>query len=344
MAIDEKAPSELRPVTFHLGPQIPAGATLLSIQAYASLRAAGYSTTLAADAAAEAATITLADNPKAGALLTINPGSPTAEETVKVLSMAGNVATLAHTLEQAHSNGTTVSYEPGWNARLLVDETPTPVGTDVTLWVQNGADGKTYRLSVIGPLDDGQVIEEERDLVVTEHAPIRTITLQVDHIADVEFGYDNPVALAGNNLASAVAWISRETSVSTTLGAGVTAGDATVTLAANPSAGALLTLNPTGTKQEKLKVTSVSGTGPYVCTVHPTPDFDHSSGEPLTFEPGVSARLLASTTATIVGATKAVVRKRKGMANQTYRLTLLGTLATTGERIQGGAHLAIIEE
>ena len=98
MAIDEKAPSEKRPITFHLGPQIPAGASISSVQGYVSRKAAGFTTTLAAPAAAEATTFTLADNPGKGALLVVDPGSPTAEETFKVVSLSGNVATLSHTV------------------------------------------------------------------------------------------------------------------------------------------------------------------------------------------------------------------------------------------------------
>lgn len=345
MAIDEKAPSEKRPITFHLGPQIPAGASLLSVQAYVSRKAPGFTTTLTAPASAESSTLTLAADPGKGALLIVNPGSPTAEETFKVTSMAGNVATLSHTTEQAFSNGATVNYEPGWTTRLLVSDTPTPIGTDVTLWTQFGADGQTYRISVLCPLSDGTRIEEERDLVVTEHAPLATKPFQVDVIADVEFGFDDPVALAGTDLSGAIAWVSREVSVGTTLAASVAQGAATISLTANPGVGALLTLNPTGTKQEKLKVTSVSGTGPFVCGTNPTPDFDHANAEPLTFEPGVSTRLLTSTTATIVGATKAIVRKQRGMAAQEYRLTVLATLlGANAERVQGSIELAVVEE
>jgi hypothetical protein len=345
MAIEEKAPSEKRPITFHLAPQMPVGSTIVSVQAYASRKVSGFTTTLTAPAAAEDATLTLASDPGQGALLIVNPGSPTAEETFKVTSMAGLVATLSHTVEQSHSSGTTVNYEPGWTTRLLLDDTPTPVGTDVTLWTEFGADGQIYRVSILFTLNDGQVLEEERDLVVTEHLPLATKTLQVDTTTDLEFGFDDPVALAGTDVLSATAWISREVSISSTLAAAVSQGAATISLAANPGIGALLTLNPTGSKQEKLKVSNVTGAGPYTCTVNPSPDFDHANGEPLSFEPGASTRLLVSTTASIVGAAKAIVRKRRGAAGQTYRLTVLATLqGANAERVQGSLHLDIVEE
>ena len=147
------------------------------------------------------------------------------------------------------------------------------------------------------------------------------------------------------DLLNAIAWASRDVSVGTTLAASVTQGASTISLTANPGVGALLTLNPTGPKQEKLKVTSISGTGPYVCTTNPTPDFDHTNGEPLTYEPGVSVRLLASTTATIVGATKARVRKQKGMAKQSYRVTVLGTFqGADAERVQASLWIDVVEE
>jgi hypothetical protein len=345
MAIDEKAPSELRPITFHLAPQIPAGASIVgTVQAFASRIVAGFSTTLAVDAAAGATTVTLGVDVKAGAVVTINPGSPTAEEKVKVVSTSGVVATLSHPLGVLHTSGTTVTYEPGWNARLLVDDTPPNVGSDVTVWTHNGADGQSYRVQVVAPLTTGLTAEEQRILVVTEHAPIRTIPLQPDIVADLEFGFDEAVALAGRDLASAIAWASREISISNTLAASVNPGDPTISVTINPVAGALLTLNPTGAKQEKLKVTSVSGTGPFVCTVNPTPDFDHASSEPFTFEPGVTPSFLALAPPAIVGATKAVVRKQQGgMSAQTYRITTLGTLLTSLERVQGSCHIAVVE-
>ena len=72
--------------------------------------------------------------------------------------------------ELAHSSGATVAYEPGFTDRMLLDDTPVNIGTDVTVWVQFGAhghpDGNTYRISVLAPLNNGTVIEEERDLKV----------------------------------------------------------------------------------------------------------------------------------------------------------------------------------
>lgn len=349
MAIDEKAPSEKRPIPFHLGPQIPAGASIVSVQAYVSWEKAGFTTTLAAPCSAEAATLTLADNPGKGALLVVDPGSPTSEETFKVVSIAGNVATLSHTAELAHSGGATVNYEPGFTDRMLIDDTPVNVGTDVTVWVQFGAhghpDGNTYHISVLCPLSDGTVAEEQRDLKVIEHAPELTKEMEVDVIGNIEFGFDDPVSLAGSNLLSAIAWASRDVSIGTTLAAPVTQGAATISLTADPGVGAMLTLNPTGLKQEKLKVTSRSGAGPFICVTNPTPDFDHTNGEPLTYEPGVSTRLLASTTATIVGATKARVRKQKGMAKQSYRVTVLGTFqGADAERAQASMWIDVVEK
>ena len=147
-------------------------------------------------------------------------------------------------------------------------------------------------------LNNGTVAEEERDLLVIEHAPLISKPIQVDMISDIDFGFDDPVALAGQDLASGIAWASREVSIGTTLAAIVTQGASTI-----------------------------------------------SNGEPLTYEPGVSARFLTSTTATIVGATKARVRKQKGMAKQTYRVTVLATLlGTDAERLQASMHIPVVEE
>ena len=340
-----KTPSEHRILPFRFAAVIPVGASLQSAVGYASRKVSGFTSTLAAAMNIEDATLGLNANPGVGSLLTVNPGGAS-EEKFKVSQVTGASApftcTLSHTAEFSHSSGENVNYEPGMSGRILVSTTATIVGSDALLNSQNGADGQTYRASALGTLDDGEIVELELDLVVSELAPTSTVPIQVDEVRDLAYQYIDVVALAGSDLSSAIAFVSRESSLSTTLAGAAAIGDTNLSLTANPGVGALLTLNPTGSNQEKLKVSGVSGSGPYACTVNPTPDFSHSSGETIFYEPGVSSRLLTTTTGTVTG-TQTYFRKRRGVAGQIYRMTVLGTLLNA-EVVQKSAHLVISED
>lgn len=337
-----KTPSEERILPFLLAAYIPSGASLVSATGFASRKIAGISTTLAANMSIEDGTASLAASPGVGALLTIDPGAT--EEKFKVVGISGLgpfTCTLSHTAEFAHSSGAVVNYEPGQSSRFLVSTAATIVGSQALLNCRFGADGQTYRVSVIGVLDNGEEVELEQDVVVSELAPTETETIQVDEIKDISFDFAAPVAIANSALQSAIAWVSREETLSTTLANSVSIGDATIELTGHPGVGALLTLNPTGSNQETLKVSAVAGGGPYVATVNPTPDFAHTNGETVNYEPGTTTRLLVSPTASILG-TQAIFRKRRGVAGRTYRMTVLATLVN-GEKVQHAGHVAIVE-
>jgi hypothetical protein len=340
-----KAPSELRKLPFLFAELIPAGASLVSGVGYASRIAAGFATTLSAGTqSAESATLNLQADPKAGSLITVNPGGGT-EEKFKVSAVSGSSApfgcTLSHTTEFDHS-GDNVTFEPGVSSRILVSPTATIVGSQAFLDAQFGADGQSYRISVVATLSNGEQVELEQTMVVTEIAPTETRTVQVDEIRDLAYGFDDPVALASSSLSSAIVFVSREETTSGTIRGAVAIGASTIGFSVNPGIGALMTLNPTGANQEKLKVSNVSGSSdPFTLFVNPTPDFAHNDGETANFEPGVTTRLLTSPTVTITGTT-AIVRKRRGAAGKTYRVTLLGTLAN-GEKIHHAGHVAVVE-
>jgi hypothetical protein len=324
MATNTKAPSERRPLPFQFANLLSAGAALVSAVCFASRKLDELlTTTLGGNVAAEDATIALAADPGVGALLTVNPGGLTEEE-FKVSAVSGEgpyTCTIVPTAEFAHTSGDSVAYEPGASDRIFVDPTPAPVDTDVIPEVWNGADGQTYRLSCLATCDNGEVLELEVDLVVSELAPVGTTVKQPGETRD--FAFELAALLDGETLDDAAVFVSRVASGSTTLAALASIGDTTVSLTANPGIGALLTLNPAGPNREVLKVSGISGTGPFTATVNPTVEFGHSNGETVTYEPGATGRLLVSPTPTILGSA-AIVRGRKGASGQQYRATMLG--------------------
>jgi hypothetical protein len=326
-----KTPAEVRKLPFLLAALIPGGATLLTASGYASRKVSGISTTLQAPSSVEASTLALNADPGGGAKLVVNPAGAT-EETFKVNSVTGSsppfLCALSHTAEQAHSAGEPVNYEPGVSSRFLTSTAAAISGSVATLTCQNGADGQIYTVSVLGVLDNGETIELEVEVLVSGLAPTFTATKQVDEVRDLSFNFGASAALANSALQSAVGFVSRDAAVGTTLAALAAIGAPTIQLTANPGVGSLLTVNPSGSNQEKLLVSGISGAGPYVCTVNPSPDFTHSNGEAITYEPGVTSRLFTSATASITG-TQAIFRARRGAAGQRYRMTVLATLANT---------------
>jgi hypothetical protein len=321
------------------------GAILVSpAQAFASRKVTPLlATTLSANIVAEDSTVQMAADVGIGAMITVNPGGLT-EEIFKVSNVTGAsppfTATITPTAEFPHTSGDSVTYEPGVSSRLLVDDTPATVDPQIILEVWHGADGQTYRVSAVATCDNGELVELEGDLVVTELTPTSTKVKQPDETRDLAF--DLSELLEGNVLQSGIPFVSRVATVSTTLAALAAIGDATVTLAAHPGIGALLTLNPSGQPREKLKVSGVSGGGPYLCTVHPTVEFGHSNGENVNYEPGATTRFLVSTTPTISGGQEAIVRLRRGAAGQVYRVTMLG-LGTSNLIVQDSCFVSTPE-
>jgi hypothetical protein len=330
MAERKKGPREVAKIPWDLDELVPSDATLVSAIVYAARKVLA-TTTLAGAIMAEDATIQLNADPKVGALLTVEPGSLTAEETFKITSVSGAIPPftcgITPTAEQSHSSGASVEYYPGVNAPFMVDDTPTPDGTIITPEIKEGADSYTYMLSAIGTTNGGEIVEDELEVDVVELAATSTVTKQPSETRKIAVDFSPYTDKYNTTLVSAIAFIARQTSVGTTLAAGASAGAVSLSLTVHPGVGALLTVNPAGPNQEKLLVSAVSGSapGPYTCTVSPL-QFAHSNGEATNYYPGVSPRVLVSTSADVT-TPEAVFTARRGQAAQTYHAVVLGTLA-----------------
>lgn len=342
-----KYPSELRPIIFHLAPLIPGGAGLSGSPQGGVTQQGLLLTTLSVPIVAGDPSVQLPINPGVGAKLIVSVGSDVDEETFKVTAVTGSgpfVCTINPTAEFPHTGS--VSYAVGESARFLVISTGTVSGTDVTFRGQRGADGKHYDVWVIAPLTNGESVEDEQDILVSELISETVVEKQPSEITDLPFDFTKKIPET-QTLTSAVAWVSRilEPLPSTQVaGTGGAINTSTIQLAINPGVGALLTIDPAGQKREVVKVTSVSGaSAPFTATVDPLLWYAHSSGEAVDYEPGSSTRLLTSTTASVVPAAgEATVRSRLGAANQEYRVNLLGT-CSDGSKIQGQALLHVVE-
>jgi hypothetical protein len=348
MADRKKSPREVRKILFELAQIISPETTLSSVVVYASRKVTLATTVGAGGISPEATAIDLNANPGIGALVIVNPGSMSNEETFKIISVSGSSAPftcgITPSAEMTHAGAEAVNYEPGVSTPLLVDDTPTVVGTGATLLVQQGADGQTYRLSMIGTCSNGEIIEHETDLEVVEFAPVTTLAKQPAETWDVAVDFAEYTNFYATTLSSAIAFVARTTSVNTTLASQANAGATSVSLSAHPGTGALLTLNPAGvppnSTREKVWVSSVSGSGPFTASVSPL-QFGHSNGEDVSYLPGVTARVLVSGTATIDG-TEAIFRLRRGAAARTYHAIALGTLAD-GQVVQKAISLSTPE-
>jgi hypothetical protein len=334
-----KTPMESRLVPFNMDALIASGASLTSVQAFASRTLPLRGTTLFADVAVGATTIELNADPKAGALLIIEPGSGS-EETLKVVSVSGAsvpfLATVTPPAWSTHSATGSVNYEDGVSARLLVDDTPTPSATSVTVQLQKGAHGQIYRISVVGTCNNGEVVEDEMQLTVTDVAPTETNIKQATETRDVA---GNLALLLSEphqssaTLSSATAFVSASGLTTTTqLSAQANAEDSNVLLVAHPGIGAKLILNPAGPNPEHVYVSNVTGTGPYTATVNPTLEFTHSSGVDVTVFQGVGVNFLTSTTSTIQ-ALAVINRARHGAVGKTFKILWLAT-TSQGELLQ----------
>lgn len=118
---------------------------------------------------------------------------------------------------------------------------------------------------------------------------------------------------------------------STTL-AGPAAVDATsLSLTANVGPGAKLILDPDMTLTEVVKVTTISGTGPYTATIIPSLRRAHALNAVVQYEPGLSGIIIESATPTPVGET-VTVHVQRLVDNERYRLSCRITT-------NGGRHL-----
>ena len=116
---------------------------------------------------AGATTIDLKADPKAGALLILEPGSAV-EERLKVVSVAGAVAPFVCTVRPfawfSHADNAAVSYERGCNARMLLDDTPTPSGVIITPQIRRGTYLQKYRVTGLATANNGEIREDEFEL------------------------------------------------------------------------------------------------------------------------------------------------------------------------------------
>jgi hypothetical protein len=340
-----KTPRERRYLPFDLSPQISEGADLTTLQGFAS-RKVTLTTTLTAQLNPEDATATLDDDPGVGSFLVVDPDNASLEETFKVTAVTpsgGNfICAIIPTAEQLHISTATVEYEPGVSPTLLDDDTPTAVGFVAPFFIEEGAHSQTYRVSVIGTCDNGELVEDEQDITVTELTPTSTITKQPSEMYDVLIGFSDWTAKYVTTVSSAIAFVSRMSTTNTTVNGTNSAGSTTLNLNASPAVGALLIVNSGQPNQEHLLVSAVAGGTPFPCTVSPL-QFTHSNAEPVTVQPGVSARVLVSSTATIVGGTDARFRIRRGASGQTYFWAVVATLADA-QICQKSILLTITEE
>lgn len=333
-----KSMLETRNYPLAMAALIAQGATLESVQYFAS-RTTPYplqSTTLAAPIVVGDTTIHLTADPKAGALLIIEPGAG-AEERLKVISTTPHTghfdATVIPMTWAAHSNGAAVSYEPGVSARCLVDDTPTPSGTNVSVAFRYGAHGQTYRVSAHGVANDTQEVEDEFLVAVADLTPTVTNIKQPTEMRDLAGDFTLRLAEAHQNpgtttISSAVAYVNDHlTSTTTTLAAQATAEDTTISLVAHPGIGAMLILTPAGSganPPERVYVSNVSGGGPYTVTITPPVEFTHTNGADVTVFGGVSVNFLVSASSTISGL-EAINRAKGGQHGKQFKVTWVAT-------------------
>lgn len=166
----DKQPSETFVYTVAATQYLPPGRTIASVEAFASRKDTAVADALTGNALADATTIVLSNNPGKGARILINPDAATAE-LVKATAVSGAnpcTVTVVPALMFNHLTGEVVSYEPGFSASVLVSTAPATTGTDFSPHVTRGIHGHIYRMSYLMILDNGNVIESESDLVVSD--------------------------------------------------------------------------------------------------------------------------------------------------------------------------------
>lgn len=362
--VKTKLPMERRIYPFALANKMGAGAVITSVQAFISCAApplGNYplqATTLAAAAALNASTVTVAagafGDPRAGALLILEPGTAN-EETLKVVSTAINGANFDCIVRPvtfvAHTSGVSVSFEPGETARMLINATPTAAGSNVSIEIERGCYGQKYRASVLANCNDGQIVEDEMTLDVTEPAitespGVKQPTEEVFIASEMDDLMEEPHQL-GATISTATAFASLTVAVAPvpTLAAQASRGTNTISLNVNPGIGARLVLTPAGSgaaPPERVYVENVTGSGPFSVTINPSLEFTHNNGVQVTTFLGLIPNLLSSASSTITGKTVKNL-SRRGRAGTQVQLAWLATTSQL-ERLQHNALLNIQED
>jgi hypothetical protein len=324
-----------------MGALIPVGALITSVQMTASrtdpfpLQTAS----LFATAAIGSTTmqVSAAVNPGVGALLILEPGLG-AEEKFKVIAIAGASSPWTLTLDHAsfvqHTSGAGISYEPGMNTRLLVDDTPPFSGTVVNAVLRKGAHAQKYRVSYLAACNNGTAHEDEFLLEVLDKASTNSEDKQpyeiVDIAADFEKLLEEPHHSAAT-LSTAVAYVSSALPLTPNaqLAAAATPGNTTITLNAHPGIGAMLILTPAGTGNnppERVYTTNVTGAGPtYTVTILPDLEFTHSNGADVQVYQGFNTTFLTQTASTSIVGKAVFHRAQRGQAGKSLKVVWLAT-------------------
>jgi hypothetical protein len=169
------------------------------------------------------------------------------------------------------------------------------------------------------------------------------IVKQPSETYTLAFAYQGKLP-AGASLSSGEVFASQQSAPQqTTLSASAAAGAMSVSMAGDVGKGARLTLAPGSAHAEVVKVSAVTGSGPYTATIVPSLMFAHASGEPVTYEPSVSSDLLGSSVATIDATTQqARVVLQRGVHRQRYRVSMLVTL-TNGDRLEDEVTVHVLD-
>ena len=356
----EKTAMERRIFAWNMAAKVSPGATGTAVQLFISRASPPLglfplqATTLFAAVTAGATTIQLTDDPRAGALLILEPGT-SLEETVKVSAVSGASAPFTATIHPeafySHLISTAVSYEFGESARMLINAAPTPSGSTFQCEIENGCYLQAYRCSAHLTCNDGQRPEEEFTLLLIDPIPSEQNTKQPSETVFLAAEMDSLMEGAqqsGATVVSGVAYASFTTPISPTptLAAQATRGATTISLTStiNPGIGAALVLSPTGSGAnpvERVYATNVTGTGPYTVTISPSLEFTHANGSNVTTYMGINTNFLVSTNSTITGKTLKNMSRRGPSGRQVTMVWLATT--TQLERLQHSG-IAIITE
>lgn len=157
-----KQPSEKWPVAIDFAGRLPDGVTLQSGTLIAANLSASLATTLAAGSAVGATTLSLAADPKVGAILSIDNWTAQKEVAqVKAVSGAGPyTVTLTAPLEQAHAIGADVKYYAG-TTTVLDGTSVTIAGDRATGKLKGGQHGVAYLVTFLLVLSDASELEED---------------------------------------------------------------------------------------------------------------------------------------------------------------------------------------
>lgn len=355
-AVRQKSMLETKAYPLDMAALMPDGALFTAVQMTAS-RTPPFPlqpTTLFTSVAIGETTLALNVDPGPGARLVLEPGTG-AEEKLKVISTTPNAGHWDCVVRPGawvvHASNAPVSYEPGVNARLFVDDTPTWAGSVVTPMIHRGAYLQKYRISYLGDLNNGESIEDEFILEVVDPIPSVTNIKQPSEIRDLAADFTKLLEephQAGATLSSAVLYVPSAVDTATSnLAAVANPGAATISLNAHPGIGAMLTLTPAGlitsnTPPERVYVSNVTGSGPYTVSIVPTLEFSHVNGADVTVYQGFSGAFVTSVNSTFQGLF-AINRARGGQAGKLLKLVWVAT-TSQGEVLQVSGLVSIEEE